>query len=96
MPYAEAIPRGLEAACRDWNDLLGTDNVPRSAGALLRYGSTTLPTALTPMAVILAQRTEHVAGALRVVSARRIPLYPAAGPEASLVGNVVERGSARR
>ena len=76
MSHATATPQGLEAACRDWGDALGTENVIRSSEALRRYGRTTLPDAPAPSAVLLPQNTEHVAAAARVASTHKVPLYP--------------------
>ncbi len=76
MSYAEVIPQGLEAACREWSNLLGAENVLRSPDVLQRYGRTTLPDAPAPVAVLLAQSTEHVAAAARVASTHKVPLYP--------------------
>ena len=76
MSHPTATPRGLDAACRDWSDLLGTENVLRSSDALRHYGRTTLPDAPTPSAVLLPQTTEHVAATVRVSSTYKVPLYP--------------------
>lgn len=76
MSHPTANPRGLEAACRDWADLLGTENVLRSSDILLHYGRTTLPASPVPLAVLLPQRSEHVADAVRVASTHKVPLYP--------------------
>ena len=48
MAQAPAHAEALEAACRDWEALLGADAVLRAPDVLARYGRTTLPDAPSP------------------------------------------------
>jgi 4-cresol dehydrogenase (hydroxylating) flavoprotein subunit len=73
MAQVMAHHAGFEAACEDWRARLGADAVLRDRDVLRRYGRTTLPDA---PAVLLPRSTEQVVLAVRMASARQVPLYP--------------------
>ena len=76
MEQATAQPGPLEAACRDWQALLGADGVLRDPDVLARYGRTTLPDAPSPVAVVRPVAVGQVAPVVRVAATHRVPLYP--------------------
>lgn len=66
----------ISTALARWADAIGQDRVHADAATLGRYGASTLPRAVAPLAVLKPGGREEVAECVGVARTFRIPLYP--------------------
>lgn len=72
-------PMTIESAIRQWQEILGPENLVHDEASLKRAETATFPTDQRVLAILRPCRTEEAAACLRVARLHRIPVYPVSG-----------------
>jgi 4-cresol dehydrogenase (hydroxylating) flavoprotein subunit len=76
MSLVTMVFNPLDAACREWGEVVGRDAVVRTPEVLRHYGRTTLPQAPAPAAILRPTHAAQLPALLKIAATYQLALYP--------------------